>query len=81
MKLKDRRKALKLTQEQVAREVGITRSLYGHYETGFAKTNTDKALRIAVVLGSTVEELFGSDDVPADDQVQNATQEVPTNEN
>ena len=60
MTLKERRKLLKFTQKQVAEKVGISRALYAHYETGVVKVQIGKPLRIAKVLGTSIEELFGS---------------------
>lgn len=54
---------LGLKQEDVAAAVGVTRSTYVRYETGLRMPSIPVARRIAVVLNSTVDYLFG-DDVP-----------------
>lgn len=54
------RKASKLTQEQVAAALGITRSQYTSIEIGRVATPVDLAIRIASFFGKSVEELFGA---------------------
>ena len=49
-----------LTQEQLAALVGISLRAYKTYEAGERLPRADVALNIARALGSTVEELFGS---------------------
>lgn len=49
-----------LTQEQLAALVGISLRAYKTYEAGERLPRADVALNIAKALGSTVEELFGS---------------------
>lgn len=56
-----RRDELHMTQEQVAHAVGIDRSTYVRYETGLRTPSLDVARRIAALLHSTVDHLFGSD--------------------
>lgn len=63
-RLIQRRKQLGLKQEDVARAVGITREFYGMIERGKRRANVDLALRIAAVLGDTVEHLFGDTGEP-----------------
>ena len=53
------RRRVGLTQEAVAARVGVHRSTYAHYELGRRKPDAQTAVRIARVLGRTVEELFG----------------------
>lgn len=50
-----------LTQDQVARQVGLSRQSYIAIEHQEASPRVETALRIAKVLGSTVEELFAKD--------------------
>lgn len=56
--LKERRKALGLTQLQVAQMVGLAESAYQRYEYGKNEPSVGLAIRIAHALDSTVEELF-----------------------
>lgn len=57
-KLREKREQLRLTQRQVAEEVGITYQAYQRYEIGQIVPNVNIALQIAKTLGTTVEELY-----------------------
>lgn len=57
-KLKDRRKDLMLTQEEVAERSGICRGYYSNIETGKKGCSTDTWLRIAKCLEIQESELF-----------------------
>lgn len=57
-KLKKRREELNLTQKQVAESCGIKEQSYQQYEYGKKSPNVVRAIQIAQVLKSTVEELF-----------------------
>jgi molybdate-binding protein/DNA-binding XRE family transcriptional regulator len=59
-----RRKALGLTQEQLARRAQMSRQSLNAIELGRAVPSTSASLRLARVLESTVEELFWLDDSP-----------------
>ncbi len=59
-KIRDRRVELALTQQEVALLVGISRQAYSAIESLAAAPKVDVALRIARVLCSSVEVLFGS---------------------
>lgn len=52
------RKEVGLTQEQVASAIGIDRSAYSRIENGIQKPSVDVALKIAILLGKKVEEIF-----------------------
>lgn len=47
------------TQVEVAKAAEITTMSYYRYESGERLPRVDVAIKIAVALGSTVEELFG----------------------
>jgi len=57
--LLEARKSLGLTQAELARRVGLTRAAYSNIESGTKNPSLETALRIAAVLGRSVEELFG----------------------
>lgn len=57
-KLQFARERARLTQTQVAKQAGVTERAYQFYEAGRKKPRVDTALRIADVLGTTVEEIF-----------------------
>lgn len=61
-RLAERRKELKLTQAFVAKSVGISESHYQKYEYGQMLPGVDIGLRIADVLKSTVEYLWGTNE-------------------
>lgn len=46
-----------MTQENLAKEVGITTSMIGHIETGMKIPSLAVALKLAEVLNSTVDEM------------------------
>ncbi len=58
-KLKECREKLSLTQKQVAELVGIPEQVYQRYEYGKRIPTAIVACRIAKVLTTTVEELYG----------------------
>ena len=58
-KLKAARTASGKTQAQVARESGIAEVAYQRYEYGKREPRVRTAIRIARVLDTTVEEIFG----------------------
>lgn len=60
MKLKAAREQSGKTQAQVAKEANVSERIYQEYEYGKCKPGANTAIRIAKVLNSTVEELFGT---------------------
>ena len=48
----------KITQEEFARLVGVDRSTVTKWETGKCKPTADKLVKVADVLGCTVDELL-----------------------
>ncbi|MBC3938550.1 XRE family transcriptional regulator [Anaerotruncus massiliensis (ex Liu et al. 2021)] len=60
MELRAAREASGKTQAQVARETGIPEQMYQRYEYDKCEPGVRTAIRIARVLGSTVETLFGA---------------------
>ena len=58
IRLKERRKALGMTQRQVADAVGIAESAYQRYEYGTQDPNVYMAIKIAKALDFYVEDLF-----------------------
>lgn len=50
IQMRERRLKLKLTQEQVAKRAGVTRSAYAKYESGIRGMNLMKAYKIAKAL-------------------------------
>ena len=63
--LRERREAIGLSQGALAERTGVSRATIGAVEQGRHVPAADAAVRIARVLGSTVEALFGGEDEPA----------------
>jgi DNA-binding XRE family transcriptional regulator len=57
-KLRETRKALGLTQEQVANKAGINRATYSHIESGRRYPSFKAASGIALALSKSIEDLF-----------------------
>lgn len=60
MQLRAAREKSGKTQAQVAKEAGIQEQVYQRYEYGTSEPGVRTAIRIARVLGSTAEALFGA---------------------
>lgn len=56
------RRALDLTQEQVAVKCGVSRSLIGLVETGRVQAYPSLKKRISRALGCHVQDIWGDDD-------------------
>ena len=59
--LKEKRKALNLTQKQVAERIGIQWQSYQRYENQEVIPTVYTAIRLAKTLNTTIEEIFGED--------------------
>lgn len=55
--LREARKAKGLTQEEVAKYLGVSQSAVAQYELGAGAPNIKVAVRLARLLGTTCEEL------------------------
>lgn len=60
MELRAAREKSGKTQKQVAQEIGVTEVSYQRIEYGLQRPSLTTAIRIARVLNSTVEALFGA---------------------
>ncbi len=58
VRIRDRRKAIGLSQEDFAREAGLARSFYGRVERGSQNISLDTLARIAVALQADLGELL-----------------------
>lgn len=63
--LKNKRMEKGLTQSQLAKIIGVGRVSITRYETGKDIPPMRKAIKIAKVLGCTLDELFGMEDEDA----------------
>lgn len=61
-KIKEFRKAKNLTQDDLAKELGVTRKTINQIESGNVLPKIDIAYKLSIILGSTVEQLFLNDD-------------------
>ena len=61
-KIKELRARYDLTQEQLAKEVGVRRETIGYLEKRDYNPSLKLAAKVARVLNSTIEELFIFDD-------------------
>jgi putative transcriptional regulator len=57
-RLKERRAEVGLTQAELAERVGVTRKTVNTVENGVFTPSTTLAIKLAVALGLTVEQLF-----------------------
>lgn len=49
-----------MTQEELAKRIGVTQGTISQYEKGIIIPKIDTAVRLAAALGTTCEELMGS---------------------
>ena len=61
-KIKEFRKVKKLTQDDLAKELGVTRKTINQIESGNVLPKIDLAYKLSIILGATVEQLFLNDD-------------------
>jgi transcriptional regulator with XRE-family HTH domain len=69
--IRKRRVYLNLSQSEVARYLGVSNALIGHWETGKSRIMADDIPRIAAVLKTTSAQLMG--DLPTDTKDASAT--------
>ena len=66
-KLKTRRKELKLTQKDIADQLGISYQAYSAWERGVKKPTQENLVKIAQVLNVSVDYLVGNSEEKTDD--------------
>ena len=59
--LRIRRLQLLMSQDELAKKIGVTQTAIWQYENGEATPKLEIALRLAKVLGMTVEQLAGDE--------------------
>lgn len=62
-RLKEARRAAGLTQTEVAKEIGLSQSQYSAWENGHAKIDGPSLVRLAAILGVTVDFLLGQENI------------------
>jgi transcriptional regulator with XRE-family HTH domain len=70
-RLKELRTARKLTQVRVAELLGISPRVYHRWESGSATPYFDTVVKIADILGVTLDELAGRKDVTGEGVIHN----------
>lgn len=64
LRYKELRLAKKLSQDDVAKYLGVTQQAYANYERGARKPDPDTLLKLADFFEVTVDYLLGRDEVP-----------------
>ncbi|MDY0277174.1 MAG: helix-turn-helix transcriptional regulator [Acholeplasma sp.] len=59
LKLKELRKRAKMTQYDVAKQVGITQAHYSRWENGLYLPDANQILQLCNIFGCTPNDLFG----------------------
>ena len=59
MKIETLRLLKKMTQDQLASEIGVARSTIAMWESGEAMPRADKLPELARILGCSIDDLFG----------------------
>ncbi len=54
----DRREALRMSQDDLARECKVDKSAVSHWENGFSQPKSDRWPKVAAVLGLEIEDLY-----------------------
>jgi transcriptional regulator with XRE-family HTH domain len=64
--LRNVRRARTLNQQQMAQLLGVSQQTYSKYESGLLVPSADMQMRIAAILGSSIDALWPTDErVPA----------------
>ena len=59
MNIKNERKALNLTQKEVAEKIGIKTQSYQAYENNIALPTVENLLKLSIFFDMSIDELFG----------------------
>lgn len=57
-RIRMRQRELELTNDQVARKIGVSVSAYAHYKNGTRRPDMEKMNRIAKALNTNVQDIF-----------------------
>ena len=58
-KIKDTKKRKKLTQKELAEQIGISQKSYSHWETGKKEPSLENLIKLADLLEVSIDWLFG----------------------
>ena len=61
-KIKEFRKVKNLTQDDLSKELGVTRKTINQFESGNVLPKINIAYKLSIILGTTVKQLFLNDD-------------------
>lgn len=61
MNLKERRKMLGLSQDDIAKKIGVHNTTYGNWELGKTEPNLTDLIKLAEIFHITTDELLGRD--------------------
>ncbi len=64
LRLKKLRKRKKLSQTELAKKIGVTKSTIYRYESNTLSPSLDKAILLAQILDTTLDYLAGLDKIP-----------------
>ncbi|MFD1707690.1 helix-turn-helix domain-containing protein [Siminovitchia sediminis] len=76
VRLKEYRKRAKLTQEEIAKKLGIKRSTYAKYETGENQPDYKMLEKLADFFEVTTDDLLGRDNKKHDKEPYNSLKEI-----
>ena len=65
MKVRQIRESKNMTQETLSLKIGVSRSTIAMWESGQAKPRADTLIKLAAVLGCTVDELLKGEEKDA----------------
>lgn len=68
-RLSELRKARKISQGELAKQVGVHTNVMGRYERGEAKPSIDVAMKLADALGVSLDFLAGKSDQQIDQEI------------
>jgi len=68
-KIREERKRLKLTQDQLSEKAGISLSFLGHIERGTRKMSVDTLVKICAALNCSADEILSTGHANAETQI------------
>lgn len=78
MNIRKVRKQRGIRQEDIAREIGVRRDTYSHYEKGITPIPSDKLIQIAEILNESIDYLLGMSGLPRSSTDENVKMLVST---
>ena len=75
-RIKELRKKLKLTQEELADKIQISRSALANYECGSREPKGDILVRFAHILNTSIDYILGNSDSPYTEQLREESKQA-----